>query len=152
MKRLQEIEGYVTIGLQGNELSRFLRLCSNHNIFVWNIIFVEWNMIQINLKARELFRTKEYLEKTKTHICYIQRRGLFFKLKRYRAKRVYLIRGVVSLFMLFLSFVWGAKNMVDFPPPLLETTGSYGYRNSFFLSYIYPKRKIPPHTRSFFSS
>ena len=111
MKRLQEIEGYVTIGLQGNELSRFLRLCSNHNIFVWNIIFVEWNMIQINLKARELFRTKEYLEKTKTHICYIQRRGLFFKLKRYRAKRVYLICGVVSLFMLFLlsNYIWSIQ-------------------------------------------
>ncbi len=41
--------------------------------------------------------------------------------------------------MLFVSFVWGAKNMVDFPPPLLEKTRSYDFRNSFFIAFLFYK-------------
>ena len=54
--------------------------------------------------------------------------------------KYFIFNGFISLFMLFVSFVWGAKNMVDFPPPLLEKIRSYGFRNSFFhcfcLSYF----------------
>ena len=111
MKRFRNIAGFVTVGLQGRELSRFLRLCSHHDIFVWNIISVEWNQIQIDISGRDLLKTKEYLKKTKTHICYIYKRGFWFRLKKYKKNRMYLVGGIASMcLILWLSnYIWSIQ-------------------------------------------
>lgn len=108
MRAINWLLGYVVIQLRGNELPRFLRLCSNKGIFLWNVSYGEWNEIQICMRKRDVFRIRDILRKTKTGIKIRKRYGLPFVLVRCRKKTVYFICLALAMFVLLLlsQYVW----------------------------------------------
>ncbi len=119
--------GYVTLKIQGNELPRFLRLCSSHDLFVWNIQFIEWNVVSLDIAVRDLYRSKSLLKKTRSHILITKRKGWPFIVYRYKRKTPYVCGGMVALLiLLYLSgFVWQ-----------IEVTGNSYLSNESIERYI----------------
>lgn len=100
--------GFVTIKICGEELPRFLRLCSNKGLLVWDVCCGDWNEMIISMRKKDVFLAKDVFKKTKTRFSVVHKVGLPFLILRYQKKAVYfscITLAVVAL--LFLSrFIW----------------------------------------------
>lgn len=96
--------------LKGYAPERFLNLCSNHNILIWNLTKCEDNYrFQMSVKA---FRQiKPFLVKTKTRIRILKREGLPFWMHRYRKRKLFFAGIGCALFLIWLMsrFIWNIE-------------------------------------------
>ncbi len=120
------ISGYLRVQVTGYAPERFLNLCGNHNIVIWNLIRIEGGYeFFISLKAfREL---KPFLKKTKTMVRITQRCGFPFWLFRYRKRKLFF--GGICVFFAFLfllsRFIWN-----------IEIVGNTSVTDETMLSYL----------------
>lgn len=101
------LKGYVFVYLYGFSPERFLNLCNNHEIKIWKVEPYEQGY-QFYIYASDIFKTKEFLKKTKTKVVIRKKLGLPFFLYRYRKRKIFLICLVLCLISLFLTtrFIW----------------------------------------------
>jgi similar to stage IV sporulation protein len=99
--------GFLLVRLKGYSPERFLNLCSNHNILIWNLSnHGEAYEFYISIAAYR--KLKPLLKKTKTKIVILKRFGFPFFLYRYRKRKLFFAGILVSLGLLFYmtSFIW----------------------------------------------
>ncbi|MCI9492196.1 MAG: sporulation protein YqfD [Lachnospiraceae bacterium] len=86
--KLKFLQGYVKIKLSGYAPERFLNLCSNHNILIWNLEYMDDNYV-FCVSVRGLKRLKPILRKTRTTFVILERVGLPFLMRRYRKRKLF---------------------------------------------------------------
>ena len=92
--------GFLLVRLKGYSPERFLNLCSNHNILIWNLSnHGEAYEFYISIAAYR--KLKPLLKKTKTKIVILKRFGFPFFLYRYRKRKLFFAGILVSLGLLF---------------------------------------------------
>jgi len=74
----QWICGYICVGINGRQVSRFLNLCSRNGIHLWRITYDLEHSLQACLRLRDYYDLKPYLRKTKTKIKIISKKGFPF--------------------------------------------------------------------------
>lgn len=104
--KLKFLQGYVKIKLSGYAPERFLNLCSNHNILIWNLEYEEDNYV-FCISVRGLKRLRPILRKTRTKFVILERRGLPFLMHRYRKRKlffagIFLCCGLIYFMSLFV--------------------------------------------------
>lgn len=99
--------GFLLVRLNGYSPERFLNLCSNHNILIWNLSnHGEYYEFHISIAGYRKLRP--LLRKTKTRIVILERKGFPFFLYRYR-KRKFFFAGILlclGLLTYLTTFVW----------------------------------------------
>lgn len=107
---LKYLGGYLKVELQGYAPERFLNLCSNHNILIWNLTKCgECCHFYVSVKA---FRQmKPFLGKTKTKIRILKKEGFPFWLHRYRKRKLFFAGIGCALFLIWLmsQFIWNIE-------------------------------------------
>lgn len=107
---IRYLKGYVSIKVWGFSPERFMNLCSNHNIFLWDIInHGEYYTMNISLKG--FYRLRTISRKTGTRVVITGRYGLpFLSVKMWRRK-IFLAGLLGSLiFWIWMSgFVWAVE-------------------------------------------
>ena len=107
LRFIKFFQGYLYVVIRGYSPERFLNLCSNHNIVIWELTPVqEGYSFCISLKAfRQL---KPLLRKTGTRIRIQKRHGLPFLLFRYRKHRFFLfgIGCAFAILVMMSQFIW----------------------------------------------
>ena len=86
--KLKYLQGYVKVKLYGYAPERFLNLCSNHNILIWNLEYEEENYI-FCISIKGLKSLKPILKKTRTTFEIMERHGMPFYLHRYRKRKLF---------------------------------------------------------------
>ena len=86
--RLKYLQGYVRVRLYGYAPERFLNLCSNHDILIWNMEHVE-GQYEFCISVRGVRQLRPILRKTRTKIVIIERVGLPFAMRRYRKRKLF---------------------------------------------------------------
>ncbi len=105
--KLKYAQGYVRVRLYGYAPERFLNLCSNHDILIWNMEHVE-GQYEFCISVRGVRQLRPILRKTRTKIVILERIGLPFALRRYRKRKVF-FAGVALCCALIYGmslFVW----------------------------------------------
>lgn len=74
---LNYLKGYVRIRLKGGSPERFLNLCSNNNILIWQIIRVD-DEYEMYLSLRAFKELKTIIRKTNVQIKVIKKRLSIF--------------------------------------------------------------------------
>lgn len=99
--------GYLLVRLEGFSPERFLNLCSNHNILIWNLIYVD-GAYQFNISLKGFRKLKPIIHKTKTKLKIIERHGLPFFLHKYRKRKVFFIGILIFLILIYVMslFIW----------------------------------------------
>lgn len=99
--------GYLTVFLRGNSVERFMNLCRNKGILLWNVHMIGSCCI-CNVSVDGFKRMKNIAAKTKTRPVIQKRTGLPFLLKRYRNRTAFFFGMLVCFFCLYYSslFVW----------------------------------------------
>ena len=135
---IKYFRGYVHVKLMGYAPERFLNLCGNRNILIWNLKPCE-NGYTFCISVDAFRQLKPILKKTKTQIRIQKRVGVPFCAFRYR--RRYLFPAGLLFFCFFLydlsGFIWNieingnsyltTETILDF---LEEEHASFGTRKS----------------------
>lgn len=95
-----EVEGFFT--------ERFINICKFKNIRIKNIKNITNGIIRFNINIDEFKKIKEVAKKTKCKIKIKEKKGIYFKMFKYRKRKyiIYLIATFLILVILSNSFIW----------------------------------------------
>lgn len=120
------MHGYLTIKVWGYSPERFMNLCSNHNILLWNLRqYDEYYVMNISIKG--FFRLRPIVRKTKTKVAILQRYGLPFFVPKIRKRWIFTlgILGCMLFLMLMTTCIWS-----------IEIVGNQSITNEEFMDYL----------------
>lgn len=105
--KIKFLQGYVRVRLSGYAPERFLNLCSNHDILIWNLKF-ENEQYEFCISVKGLKQLKPILKKTRTKLVIVERTGLPFLMRRYRKRKLFFAGIVLCCCLLYTMslFVW----------------------------------------------
>ncbi|MFV0344036.1 MAG: sporulation protein YqfD [Anaerocolumna sp.] len=99
--------GYLLVRMKGRSPERFINLCSNRFIYLWDLKHVEGDY-EFLIMVKDYFKLKPIARKTGT-IPYVKARyGLPFLKKKYRNRKGYLFGILLFSFVLYILslFIW----------------------------------------------
>lgn len=104
---LKFFRGFLLVRLSGYSPERFLNLCSNHNILIWNLSH-QGDYYEFYISIGGYRNLKPLLKKTKTRLVILQKVGVPFFLYRYRKRKLFFggILVCVSFLIYLTTFVW----------------------------------------------
>lgn len=107
---LKYVRGYVYVHLTGYGAERFLNLCSNHDILIWNLKPVA-DGYEFCISTDGFRQLKPLLKKTKTKVRIRKKQGLPFLLFRYRKHKIFAAGILFFLFLLLYAsgFIWNIE-------------------------------------------
>lgn len=123
---IQYLKGYVCIRVWGYSPERFMNLCSNHDIFLWNIKNCgEYYTMCITVSGFR--RLKGIVKKTGTKVAIQKRCGLPFFVPKVKRRKIFLFGLVGSLiFWIWMStFIWA-----------VEIEGNYSISEDIFMDFL----------------
>lgn len=110
LSMMKYFQGYVHVRLTGYAPERFLNLCGNRDILIWNLKPCE-NGYTFYISVKGFRKLKPILKKTKTHIRIIERVGAPFTTYRYRKRKIF-CAGIFlfGVLLYYLSgFIWNIE-------------------------------------------
>ena len=110
IKLLKYLQGYVRIEIQGYSPERFLNLCTNRKILLWNIS-KENDHYYCNISIKSFFRLRQIIKKTHTKVHILEKHGFVFLLKNLWSRKFFLIGiGLAMAILITISFfIWDIK-------------------------------------------
>ncbi len=107
---IQYLKGYVSIKVWGYSTERFLNLCGNHDILVWDIEnHGDYYTMKVSLKG--FFALKTLLKKTGTRAAVLHKYGLPFFTPKIKKRKVFVLGMLACLvFWMFTTrYIWDIK-------------------------------------------
>lgn len=111
MKRiLRYLSGYVRVELTGYATERFLNLCTNHNIYIWDMEHRE-DAYEFSMSISDFFSIRPLVKKTKTRVRIQKKMGFPVFLFRYRKRKLFLAGFFlgVGIIYLFSCYIWNVE-------------------------------------------
>ncbi len=129
---LKYIRGYLRIRVTGFSPERFMNLCSNKGILLWNISR-EGDVYYMNINLKGFWALRPIVRKTGTRVAVLERYGLPFFLPKLLKRKVFVLGllAAVAFWMWSSLFVWD-----------IELSGNYRITDDVFLSFLKESRVV----------
>lgn len=103
-KIIHKVSGYVTVVVEGFFLEKFTNLCAKNSISFWNVRRMGTSKMIIDTKIKDFKKMKKLARKSGCKIQIKSKRGLPFKLFKYRKRKLFLIGiGVFLIIVISIS-------------------------------------------------
>lgn len=102
------IQGYLRIKVWGYSPERFMNLCCNHNILLWDIEKCGNEIYSMNISLKGFFQIRPFVKKTGTKVAVLGKFGLPFFIPRLKLHSFFLI-GLLGTFLFLLwttGYIW----------------------------------------------
>ncbi|MBQ9927663.1 MAG: sporulation protein YqfD [Lachnospiraceae bacterium] len=133
LQTIQYFKGYLCIKVWGFSAERFINLCGNHNILLWNIInHGDYYTMCITLKG--FYELKSITKKTGTKVAITKRCGLPFFSQRMKKRKVF----VLGFLGCLLFLIWTESFILS-----VDVTGNYYITDEVFEDFL-KKQEISP--------
>ncbi len=96
-------KGYVSITVDGYFTERFINLCMNGNILLWDIKRLGETRISAKIMQSDFKYIRKAAKKTASKVRITEKKGVPFLLRRYRKRKVAAI-GVILMFLMLFYF------------------------------------------------
>ena len=108
---LRYILGYVRISVEGYYIERFINICTNNKIMIWNIKKDKNAKIYLNIGTNDFREIINIAKKVKCKVKIIKKKGLPFLLHRYKKRKIFLgfLLIIVILIGISSNFVWNIE-------------------------------------------
>jgi len=105
------ILGYINIRVEGLFIERFINMCNNKSIFLWNLNREKATILYASINPREFKNIVKITKKTGNKIKITKKKGLPFIVHKYRKRKVFIYFAVsIILGIIVLSrFVWNIE-------------------------------------------
>ena len=112
---LNYIIGYIRISVEGYYTERFINICRNNKIIIWNLKREENVKLELNIGIKDLKRLKRFAKQTKCKIKILQKKGLPFLFDKYKKRKIF---GVLLFFLIVLlavssNFIWNIEVIIE---------------------------------------
>lgn len=102
------LRGYLRIKVCGYSPERFMNLCCNHDILLWNIEKCGQEGYMMNISLSGYFQIRPFVKKTGTKVAVLEKYGLPFFIPKLKLHSFFLI-GIIGTFLFLFwtsGYVW----------------------------------------------
>lgn len=138
---LSYILGYLKISIEGYYIERFINICKNDKITIWNLKRNKNIKLTLNVRTSEFKKICKIARKTKCKVKIENKKGLPFLLHKYKKRKIFIVLLLILIILIGLSsnFVWNV-DIVEENNQVLENI-SYDIENAGLKTGI-PKAKV----------
>lgn len=103
--------GYVTIEVEGYYIERFMNICNNQKIFLWNIKRPKTAIMKVNISVQDFKKIKPIAKKTKCKIKIDNKKGMPFFFHRYQKRKIFFIFFLLVIIgtIALSNFIWNIE-------------------------------------------
>ena len=100
--------GYVRIEVEGYYIERFINICTNRKILIWNLKREKGVKLYLNIGINDFKNISDILKKTNCKVRILKKRGIPFLLNRYKKRKIFVILLVIMMFTIYASsrYIW----------------------------------------------
>ncbi len=100
--------GYVKIEIEGYYIEKFINMCTEQKIFIWNVRKKNNVKISLNIGIKDFKKLKNICKKTKCKAKIIKKKGLPFILYKYKKRKIFIILLIIVSIGVIISsnYVW----------------------------------------------
>ena len=126
IKLLKYLRGYLRIRVSGFSPERFMNLCSNKGILLWDIVR-EGDVYLMCINLMGFWELRPIVKKTGTRVAVLERYGLPFLLPKLLKRKVFVAGLILTIGFWILSsfYIWD-----------IELTGNYQITEDVFESFL----------------
>ena len=108
---LNYIIGYLRISIEGYYIERFINICKNNKIGIWNLKRDKEINLKFNVGIKDFKEICKIAKKTRCKVKIERKKGLPFLLHRYKKRKIFLLLLIIiiALIMLSSNFVWNVE-------------------------------------------
>ncbi len=105
------IIGYIRISIEGYYIERFINICRNNKIAIWNLKRDKNVKLELNVGIKDLKRVAKIAKKTKCKMRITKKKGLPFLFNRYKKRKLFFAVLIVIIIILAISsnFIWNIQ-------------------------------------------
>ncbi len=126
LELLKYIRGYLRIRVSGFSPERFMNLCSNKGILLWNIVR-EGDVYYMNVNLKGFWSLKPIVKKSGTRVAVLERYGLPFFIPKLFKRKMF----VGGLMIAVAFWIWSSFYIWD-----IELEGNYQITGDVFQSFL----------------
>lgn len=106
--------GYVRIEVEGYYVERFINICTNNKILIWNLKREKGVKLYLNIGINDFKNLSEVARKTNCKVRILKKRGIPFLLNRYKKRKIFAIFLIIMLCAIYISskYVWNVEILV----------------------------------------
>ena len=112
---IKYIIGYVRVVVEGYYIERFINICTNNNILIWNLKREENIRLYLNIGISDFKKLTSICKKTKCRVKIESKHGIPFILNKYRKRKIFgILLIIVSISIYFSSnYIWNIEIQAD---------------------------------------
>lgn len=112
---LRMIFGYVRIQVEGYYIERFINICTNRKILIWNLKRKKGVQLFLNIGIKDFKKLADISRRTNCKVRIKNKKGLPFLLYRYKKRKIFAIFLLIILIMIFISsrYIWNVDIIVQ---------------------------------------
>ena len=112
---LNYILGYVRITVEGYYIERFINICRNNKIIIWNLKRNKSVQLNLNIGIKDFKEIKKISKKTKCKVKIIKKKGLPFLFNRYKKRKIFFGFLLLILVLIGISsnFIWNIEIKIE---------------------------------------
>ena len=112
---LRLILGYVKVEIEGYYIERFINICRNKKILIWNLKREKGVKLYFNIGIRDFKKLTEISKKIKCKVKIQEKKGLPFILHRYKKRKIFAISLILITILIYSSslYVWNIQVVVE---------------------------------------
>lgn len=112
---LNYILGYVRITVEGYYIERFINICRNNKIIIWNLKRNKSVQLNLNIGIKDFKEIKKIAKKTKCKVKIIKKKGLPFLFNRYKKRKIFFGFLLLILMLIGISsnFIWNIEIKIE---------------------------------------
>ncbi len=123
---LKYLKGYVRIKVWGFSPERFMNLCSNKNILLWDIK-KEGDIYYMSISLRGFYKLKPIVKKTGTKAVILKRCGLPFLVPKVLSRKIFILGLAACVFFWY----WSGRYVWD-----IQIEGNYSITEDIFMDFL----------------
>ena len=107
---LRWLKGYLLVTIKGYSPERFLNLCSNRNILIWNLHKTEGGY-EFHISLKGYYALRPIVRRTKTLPLVKKRYGFPFYFHKYKKRKIFFCGIFIAAFLVYIMslFIWDVK-------------------------------------------
>lgn len=126
MKVFMKLNGFVRLKLWGNGIERFLNLCANKSLYLWDLESQN-KYIYANIKLKDFYKTNKLARKAGIRAVVVERHGLPFLIPKIWKRSLLLF-----CFALFAVLIFISSNMLLH----IKFQGNYSISDEMFMEFV----------------
>ena len=105
------IIGYIRISVEGYYIERFINICRNNKIVIWNLKRDKNVKLELNIGIRDLKKVAKIAKQTKCKIKILRKKGLPFLFNKYKKRKIFFAFLLLIIILLAVSsnFIWNIE-------------------------------------------